>query len=615
MSRLAIIALALLMLVMPASAEKVAYLLEETGQINIDLFVDLPDEPDYQESFQDNGPFFESLTHTWWRSPYFGDDQPTFVEGGASLSGSFASLVWSSDGEYPVSADGSWELSWRFLVADEPMQAGMFVEPVGTSTASITDEGTSQSWPATEDDSFVGLIPGHTYVWNMHLQIGAQREWADAAIWFDGNFEFVPEPLGCALLGLGFILLLLRRHRFVYISLSLCTVVIGLASPRASGSTYYVSPDGNDSNPGTISQPWLSLRPFTNATRYAGDICYLRGGTYNWTAPPDSDKTRNIIQFGDGNDGNPIQIVNYPNESPVIQWNGAQPYGERVFKFKNVQWWVLRGLKFERYTRPVYLDNDGYDGASNITIDSCEFDCDVAGTHTDCIPIYIDDNNEDYDPPSYITISNNLIYNGSYGPGIKGMSGINHITIVGNTIHDIDDLYGPTADGIMMETHPSLSSARYPDQITISGNTIYRCNDDGIDIKSCGSVTIEDNTVYHCRCDCIKVWSTASGENFSDGARLPGNFTVTNNIAWGAGQVVFEAFYYPNLTATGNLFESDDSSPFDDNEYGEGAFLYKWFSNTTAPTSWTATCYTRDNVFRVLGAGGEAIPLQMWTLH
>lgn len=46
-----------------------------------------------------------------------------------------------------------------------------------------------------------------------------------------------------------------------------------------SGSTYNISPDGNDSNPGTISQPFYSLNKAWTVVS-AGDIVYMRGGTY-----------------------------------------------------------------------------------------------------------------------------------------------------------------------------------------------------------------------------------------------------------------------------------------------------------------------------------------------
>jgi hypothetical protein len=45
------------------------------------------------------------------------------------------------------------------------------------------------------------------------------------------------------------------------------------------GNTYYVAPEGNDSNPGTFSKPWKSV-DYSIAQLQAGDTLYLRGGIY-----------------------------------------------------------------------------------------------------------------------------------------------------------------------------------------------------------------------------------------------------------------------------------------------------------------------------------------------
>ena len=42
---------------------------------------------------------------------------------------------------------------------------------------------------------------------------------------------------------------------------------------------YYVSPSGNDSNPGTFSLPWKTINKAARSV-IPGDIVYIRGGTY-----------------------------------------------------------------------------------------------------------------------------------------------------------------------------------------------------------------------------------------------------------------------------------------------------------------------------------------------
>ena len=55
---------------------------------------------------------------------------------------------------------------------------------------------------------------------------------------------------------------------FLYVSLTL------------SGATYYVAPNGSDSNPGTLASPFFTLNKAWTLVA-SGDIIYMRGGTYH----------------------------------------------------------------------------------------------------------------------------------------------------------------------------------------------------------------------------------------------------------------------------------------------------------------------------------------------
>ncbi len=73
-------------------------------------------------------------------------------------------------------------------------------------------------------------------------------------------------------------------------------------------ATYYVATTGNNSNPGTETQPWQTVT-FAVATMVAGDTTYVRGGTY----------TERRIRFGrSGTQSAPIKLLNYPGDNPII---------------------------------------------------------------------------------------------------------------------------------------------------------------------------------------------------------------------------------------------------------------------------------------------------------
>jgi hypothetical protein len=75
---------------------------------------------------------------------------------------------------------------------------------------------------------------------------------------------------------------------------------------------YYVAPNGNDNNPGTITQPWRTWKK-AFSTAQAGDLVYFRGGVY-----PYSDIGADGIEPNSGTADNWIRFFNYPGEEPIL---------------------------------------------------------------------------------------------------------------------------------------------------------------------------------------------------------------------------------------------------------------------------------------------------------
>lgn len=96
-------------------------------------------------------------------------------------------------------------------------------------------------------------------------------------------------------------------------------------------STYYVAPDGFDSNSGSINAPFATItRAQTAAT--AGDTVYLRGGTYflNNTHLTTTNAPWAIVH---NMNKSGISYVAFPGERPVFDFSGVQPIGHRVTAF------------------------------------------------------------------------------------------------------------------------------------------------------------------------------------------------------------------------------------------------------------------------------------------
>jgi hypothetical protein len=87
------------------------------------------------------------------------------------------------------------------------------------------------------------------------------------------------------------------------------TLWLDEASLTTPGNTvgFYVSPTGNDHNPGSLGQPFRTIAHAT-AQLYPGETLYLRGGTYRET----------LAMSQSGRSGAPITITAYQNEQVTI---------------------------------------------------------------------------------------------------------------------------------------------------------------------------------------------------------------------------------------------------------------------------------------------------------
>lgn len=81
-----------------------------------------------------------------------------------------------------------------------------------------------------------------------------------------------------------------------------------LSSVATHAATYYVATTGNNSNPGTSSQPWKTIA-YATSKMVAGDTTYVRGGTY---------KEGTIVFGRSGTSSAPIKLLNVPGQYPII---------------------------------------------------------------------------------------------------------------------------------------------------------------------------------------------------------------------------------------------------------------------------------------------------------
>ena len=92
-----------------------------------------------------------------------------------------------------------------------------------------------------------------------------------------------------------------------------------LTMSSVNATTYYVATTGSNSAAGTLDQPFATLQQAASVAA-AGDIVYIRGGTYNITTPANSGAGITISKSGTS-DANRIKYWAYNGEVPVFDFS------------------------------------------------------------------------------------------------------------------------------------------------------------------------------------------------------------------------------------------------------------------------------------------------------
>ncbi len=102
-------------------------------------------------------------------------------------------------------------------------------------------------------------------------------------------------------------------------AVTICLTIGLLAHTRASiGVEYYVAPSGgSDSNNGSIGTPFATFGKAIGLAT-AGDTIFARGGTYNL-----SSSRLSISSSRNGTAANPINLLAYPGETPILDFRGS----------------------------------------------------------------------------------------------------------------------------------------------------------------------------------------------------------------------------------------------------------------------------------------------------
>lgn len=107
----------------------------------------------------------------------------------------------------------------------------------------------------------------------------------------------------------------------IILAFSAALVAAGCATSTAFAAEFYVSPDGDDDNPGSEAEPFATVGRGQQAAS-AGDTVWVRGGTYSF-----SSGTVGVSFTKAGEPENLIHYFAYPAEVPVFDLSAINPSG------------------------------------------------------------------------------------------------------------------------------------------------------------------------------------------------------------------------------------------------------------------------------------------------
>jgi hypothetical protein len=334
-----------------------------------------------------------------------------------------------------------------------------------------------------------------------------------------------------------------------------------------SGSTFYVSTSGSDTNSGSYTAPWLTIQHAAN-TVTAGATVYVESGVYNES-----------VNFpNSGTASNPITFASYTGETATIDGTGLAVSGTQgLINIVNQSYLTVSGFEIRNYTTSsasptpsgVWITGGGAgiqilnNLVHNITTTSEKngnaFGIAVYGTSTT--------------PISNLIISGNQVYDLKTGnsESVNVDGNVTNFTISNNIVHDNDNI-GIDAIGFEGVGPSGSDQARYGE---ISGNTVYNISGknnpgegdsydaDGLYCDGCEYVVFERNTVYACDLN-MEAASEHKGHSSS-------YVTIRNNVFYDANTVGVSIGGYSNTVGASDHVVIVNNTLYNNNVKNQGA--------------------------------------------
>jgi hypothetical protein len=275
------------------------------------------------------------------------------------------------------------------------------------------------------------------------------------------------------------------------------------STPNPAITIYYVSPSGNDSNPGTLGQPWRTIVKAARMVK-AGDTVYIREGIYQESVDFATSGTSNA----------PIKILAYPGESPIMDGNNFTIPGYDFGPLLTLSgdYIQISGLEV-RYSR----------GMGVVLSGSNDIASKVYSHHNRENGILISHGHNSIVENSIVwrnALSNEFGQGGNHASGLSAArNGVSYVTMRHNTVWE------NWGEGL---------SSYEADQIVIEDNFIHD-NWSNVYISDSTNVLFQRNFVYTNPASYMYPYGSHDGISMGDETYNPpsANITVINNISFG----------------------------------------------------------------------------------
>ncbi|MGW2299747.1 sigma-70 family RNA polymerase sigma factor [Streptomyces sp. NPDC001809] len=273
-------------------------------------------------------------------------------------------------------------------------------------------------------------------------------------------------------------------------------------SAKAPAPTYFVSPGGSDSNPGTSAgSPFRTLQKAAD-TAGPGDVVAVMNGTY--TEPR---KGSNVLTVKrSGRPGAPITFTAYPGHRPVLNprtaWNGISVYGASHIVIKNLE---VKGNN-------AALSLDDAERSSNKTDPTYNTNC-----------ISVEKNRQTGAFAHHVVITGNLVHDCA-GGGISAIEA-DHVDITGNHVHSNSwfTVYGTSGISVLTPRDTDGGDSRTY-KIRITGNRVHD-NETKVKWEGCGCYSDGNGIIV----------DTTKGDPERGRPAYGGRVLVANNISYDNG--------------------------------------------------------------------------------